>query len=72
MRQIQAPSPKSQTTTEPERRQEKTGALQKLRHFEGYWNLAPASWNLAVPSAAFSWDLDFGIYLEVGCWTWNV
>src|SRR5437879_8312751 len=31
-------------------------------------NLAPASWTAAVPAAAFSWDLDFGIYLEVGRW----
>src|SRR6266851_5719983 len=33
---------------------EKTGAVQKLRRFDGYANLAPASWSAAVPSAAFS------------------
>ncbi len=31
---------------------EKTGAVQKLRHFDGYANLAPASWSAAVPSGA--------------------
>src|SRR5882672_1549793 len=39
-----------------------------LRHFAACWNLAPASWSAAVPSAAFPWNLDFGIYLEVGRW----